>query len=371
MHVAGHAGDIERLAAIVALDDGDHFRGHAALVHQAADTQRALQAERDLRLHVGKLLLEELSLCQRTVELLAVEAILARGMPAEFSGTERTPGNAVAGAVEAAKRTLEAFHIRQQRLFADLDIVHDDFAGDRGAQRQLTGDLRSGKALHALFEHEAADSAAMSFRLRPDDEDIGERRVGNPHLRADKAVAALGLDGAGLHTGRIGAGVRLGQAEAADPLAADELREILLLLLFRAIGIDRIDHQRRLHAHHRAVAAVDALDFARDKAVGDVRSADAAIGIRDGHAEQAELAHLAEDLRIGRFFAIGVDDARLQPVLRIGPRRVADHTFVLGQLIFEQERIIPLKLRLAGHVSLPSDYSAHVIARGACRFKRN
>ncbi len=211
----------------------------------------------------------------------------------------------------------------------------------------------------------------MGFRLRPDDEDIGERRVGDPHLRADEAVAALRLDGAGLHTGRIRTGIRLGQAETADPLAADQLRQILLLLLFGAVGIDRIDHQRRLYAHHRAVAAVDALDFACNEAVGDVGSADAAIGVGDGDAEQAEFAHFAEDLRVGRFFAVGVDDARLQPVLRIGPRGVADHTLVLGQLIFEEERIIPLKLRLAGHVSLPSDYSADVIARGAGRFKRN
>ena len=44
----------------------------------------------------------------------------------------------------------------------------------------------------------------------------------------------------------------------------------LLLLLLGAELVDRHHHQRGLHAHHRAVAGVDALDLARDQAVADV-----------------------------------------------------------------------------------------------------
>src|ERR1700747_3670834 len=46
VHVARSAGDVERLAAIVALDDRDHFGGHLALVHDPANPQRRLQSER-------------------------------------------------------------------------------------------------------------------------------------------------------------------------------------------------------------------------------------------------------------------------------------------------------------------------------------
>src|SRR6266436_7458008 len=46
VHVTGYARDVERLAAIVALDDGNHLPRHLALVHQPADPQRGLQAER-------------------------------------------------------------------------------------------------------------------------------------------------------------------------------------------------------------------------------------------------------------------------------------------------------------------------------------
>ena len=39
VHVAGHARDVERLAAIVALDERDHLGREFSLVHQTADAQ--------------------------------------------------------------------------------------------------------------------------------------------------------------------------------------------------------------------------------------------------------------------------------------------------------------------------------------------
>ena len=66
-----------------------------------------------------------------------------------------------------------------------------------------------------------------------------------------------------------------------------ELRQIFLALLLRAIGMDRIHHQRRLHAHHRAVAGIDALDLARHQAVGHIAGAEPAIFLGNGDAEQA------------------------------------------------------------------------------------
>jgi hypothetical protein len=107
------------------------------LVHQPADLQRRLQAQRDLGLHVGQLLLEELRLRQRLVELLAVEPVLARGVPAEFGRAHDAPGDAVARAVEAAERPLQPLDMRQKRVLADLDPVHHDLAGGRGAQDSL------------------------------------------------------------------------------------------------------------------------------------------------------------------------------------------------------------------------------------------
>jgi hypothetical protein len=101
------------------------------------EPQRRMQSERDLGLHVGELLLDQLIGGERPVELLAVEDVLPRAMPAEFRRAHRAPGDAVARHVEAAERTREAFDVRQQILLRHDRILQHDLAGDRGAQRSL------------------------------------------------------------------------------------------------------------------------------------------------------------------------------------------------------------------------------------------
>src|SRR5215204_4580461 len=240
VHVAGLAGDVERLAAVVALDQRDRLGRELALVEEAPGPERGVQAERDLGLHVGELLLHELRLRERAAELLALERVLPRRVPAELGRAHGAPGDAVAGPVEAAERAFQPRGVRQKRLFPDLDPVHDDFAGYRGAERQLAADLRRREALHALLEHEAANLVVVRRRLRPDDEDVGDGRVRDPRLGAGEAIAARRLLGPGLHAAGVGAGVGLGQAEAADPLARGEPRQVLLALRLVAIGIDRV-----------------------------------------------------------------------------------------------------------------------------------
>src|ERR1700722_10988435 len=82
VHVARRSGDIERIAAIRALDERDHLRRGPALVHQPPNPERRLKPERDSGLHVGELFLKQLSLSQRPAELLAVKAVLAGAEPA-------------------------------------------------------------------------------------------------------------------------------------------------------------------------------------------------------------------------------------------------------------------------------------------------
>ena len=151
-------------------------------------------------------------------------------------------------------------------------------------------------------------------------------------------------------------GVGLGQAEAADPFAGRELRQIFLPLLLRAVGIDRVHHEARLDRHRRAVAAVDALDRARDQAVADVAEAGAAIFGRDGRAEQPELAELAHDLAVEALVEIGRGHPRLQLLLRIALGRVADEPLLVGQLVIEIERILPVERQdgWLGHGLVPA-----------------
>src|SRR4030095_10167269 len=55
VHVSGDAGDVERLAAIVTLDQADCLGDQLACLEAATDAQHCLQAERDLRYHIGEL----------------------------------------------------------------------------------------------------------------------------------------------------------------------------------------------------------------------------------------------------------------------------------------------------------------------------
>ena len=363
VHVAGGAGDIQGLAAGVALGQRDRFRRGAALVHQPAQAQASLQADGDLGLHVGQLLLDQLVGGQGPAELLALQGVVARRMPAELGGTERAPGDAVAGPVEAAEGPLEALHVGQQVLLRDLDVVHDDLAGDRGPQRELAFDLGRREALHALFQDEAADFV-LGLGLGPDHEDVGDGRVGDPHLGALEEVAAVDLAGPGLHAAGIRAVVRLGQAEAADQLAGRQARQVLAALRLAAIGVDGVHDQAGLDAHGRAVAAVDPLDFARHQAVADVVDPGAAVVLGQGRAQEAQRAHLGHDLPVEALVAVGLEHPGHQLLLAVGPGGVADEVLVLAQLLVQQQRVLPGEAGARGGGGGTRVLQGHRLGRG-------
>ena len=105
--------------------------------------------------------------------------------------------------------------------------------------------------------------------------------------------------------------VRLGEAEAADPFAGGELGQVLRASCASVPNslIGTITSER-LHAHHRAVARVDAFDLARHQAVADVVQARAAVGLGDGRPEHSERPHLAEDRDVGLLVAKRLEHAR-------------------------------------------------------------
>ena len=88
VHIARHAGDLDRFTAGIALDQRDRFGRQAPLVEQASRPETGLQANRNLCLHVGEFLLDKLVGGQRASELLAIERIFARRVPAEFRRAE-------------------------------------------------------------------------------------------------------------------------------------------------------------------------------------------------------------------------------------------------------------------------------------------
>jgi len=76
-HVTGHAGNIQGLAAGIALHDRGHFDGGCSFILHAPKTQAALKPEGNLGQHIGQLQLNELGGGQRPAELLTIEGVLA------------------------------------------------------------------------------------------------------------------------------------------------------------------------------------------------------------------------------------------------------------------------------------------------------
>ena len=142
--------------------------------------------------------------------------------------------------------------------------------------------------------------------------------------------------------------VRLGQAEAAHPLARRQLGQVLLALCLVSVGVDRIHHERRLDRQSRPVARVYAVHFPRYQAVGDIAEAGSAVFLRDRRAEEAERAHFLEDVPVELLIAIGFNDVREQLFLAEVMRGVAHHPLFRGQFRLDIERIFPLERRFTG-----------------------
>ena len=72
VHVTAHPGDVQGFAATVALYEANHLWRSTVFVHEATDAQAGVKTQRDLGLHVGELLLDQLVLGQRASKLLTV-----------------------------------------------------------------------------------------------------------------------------------------------------------------------------------------------------------------------------------------------------------------------------------------------------------
>src|SRR3546814_7569282 len=108
---------------------------------------------------------------------------------------------------------------------------------------------------------------------------------------SDLPIAPANSLGLGPHRARIGAGIRLRKAEAAYDFAGCELGKIAMTQIVAAEGEDRVHHQRRLHAHRRAVSRTNPLYRARYETIGDIAQAgaDIAFGRSEEHTSEHQL----------------------------------------------------------------------------------
>ena len=103
-------------------------------------------------------------------------------MPAKLGRAHNAPGDAKARAIETAKWAFQALDARQKRVFAHFNIFHYDLTGNAGAKALLASYFRRAKAGHFNFQHEATNLTPVGIGFRPDDEDISDWAVRNPHF---------------------------------------------------------------------------------------------------------------------------------------------------------------------------------------------
>ncbi|MFN8016807.1 MAG: hypothetical protein U0P45_01655 [Acidimicrobiales bacterium] len=165
-------------------------------------------------------------------------------------------------------------------------------------------------------------------------------RVGDERLLAvdHPLVGGLVEHGAGAGAAGIAAGFRLGEPEAAEGPAGEQVRQPALLLLLRAEREDRVgaEPDARLQSdRRRLVDAGELLDG--DAQGGEVRPR-AAVLLREGQAEEAQLAH-GQD-RVGGERVVSVPRLGVGCDLGFGevPHHLAELLLLVGEVEVHRRR---------------------------------
>ena len=188
----------------------------------------------------------------------------------------------------------------------DADVVEGELAGVAGAHAELALDRAGRQTRHAPLEHEGGEPVVLQAAVErgEDQEVVGEVGERDPHLGAVEDVGVAVPDIGRLDRPGVGTGIWLGQREGAELFAAGLGHEKALLLLLIGPLQERQAVEPDVDAHDHPQEGVDVLQLLAGEGEGDVVEPGAAILLRDGKAEDAELAHLAQHL--GVELALGI-----------------------------------------------------------------
>ncbi len=220
-------------------------------------------------------------------------------------------------------------------MLGEPDVLHDQLRGHRGTQAHLGVDVVGGEPWGIGWDDEAADPL---LGPRPDDGDIGDSTVGDPHLRAvEYPIAAVPL-GVCPHRSWVRAGVGLGETEAADHLTGGHPREPLLLLLLRAEPPDGEHRQRTLNRDEAAGPCVARLEFDAGQSVGGGAGPGAAVAL-EVHPEQPEGAHLLGQIAGKSPLLVPGSDVGQDPVGHEPSHRVAQQALLVVEQPVDSEEV--------------------------------
>ena len=179
--------------------------------------------------HVGELGLHELETADRLAELGALMDVGNDQVEAGLHQAERACRQHRALVVEAGHQHVDAVADDAEHVLGrHLAILKHDFAGVGAAHAELVELLAGRETRKRLLDDEGGDAAGAggAVGLGIDHERVGDRPVGDPHLRAVENVAVALLVGAGAHRHHVGAGARLRHRQRADMLAGNQFRQI-------------------------------------------------------------------------------------------------------------------------------------------------
>jgi hypothetical protein len=182
--------------------------------------------------------------------------------------------------------------------------------------------------------HQEAGDALLAGGLVGDGEDDGDIGVlagGDVVLDAVEHEMVAVTVGAGGDGGGVGAGVRLGQAEAAELLATGQRLEPFFLLGIGAVLAGDAAGQRVLHRDDGRGGAIAGGDFFQRQHQAHVVHAGAAPLLGHDHAHGAEFAQFLQGLGREGVLPVPFGGEGGEALLREGAHRVADHFLFLRE----------------------------------------
>ena len=213
------------------------LRGHPGRALAAVPRLRRALREKprrvDLRGHLGDVELDRLELGDGPAELAPLLRVLHRRLPGAARHPDSERRDRDPPAVEDLHRVDEAASRRAEQVFSgDAAILHDEGARVRRPHAELVLLLADANAGVVELDDERGDPVT-SGRLVGDGHEhshLRHRRVRREVLRPVQNPVVAVPDGRRARPAGVRAGLGLGQAPRGQPLAARELRDVLLPL---------------------------------------------------------------------------------------------------------------------------------------------
>ena len=297
--------------------------------------------------HIGQLELGVLELAQALAELDTLLGVLDGLVDSALAQAQGLRGDADPAAVQGLHGDREALALfAQQVLLGDDAVLKDQVAGGGAADAHLLLVLAGGEAGEALFHNEGGD-AVVALGLvghGKDHEGVSHVAVGDEALGAVEDVVVALQHRHGLLAGGIGTGVGLGQAEGADLLAGEQVRQVLALLLLGAVLKDRGAAQGGMCGNDDSSGAADLGQLLHAHGVGQNVAAGAAVLLGEVNTHHPQLGHLLDGLHGEPLFFVDLLGQGLHFVLGEFTVHLPEHLLLVCQMKIH----IPLTPLLVG-----------------------